>query len=643
MQTQETRWERLVWWLGVPVALVGATVGPYWIRALVLGHAHWFRIPLVGDAMFDTSAYLQPMGHAAAGLLPEAALIGSFAFIIRALAALLPDLSNAELWLVSRWAFGVLSVWIGAWTVHQWSGLERRGARWVSAMFWVSVALVIGMKPGLFSWFLPMGLFGAGVVPIVARALEERRTAQALCWSLCAAAVTAVYTWYALFTLLWLGAVWGAWIARRTTVRGTAVAFTVITVAGLLIAGGAAALASLTEAGRMAFEMANRFSLSHTRMPFVSGSVLLTMAWILLLIPVAQRAVGGLARRLEYAWTAWVVILLGFWHSPFTGAFIQNDHFRSLAVICSWLSLALLWNATRSPDMRPQRVSWVTTLMLAACLALSGFFTVKILLAPYAWNGDLLNVIQLAHWFALFLASLLIIRWMWARPPLRPSRFGALIGLGALVIGGMGWSAALNREFSEMSAIEPWTPLFRWVDEHVPAHAALCTNHGGQGFNLDDQISAITGRVVHFSNSTQYHREGNAAFMRSLYAVAGFFDAHTAVGSAELLQELSSFNQGLVCVQFPLHERLLRSLGFSQDRIDRVIGCPRESLEARWASLANALAQKKGDAQAFKATCPYVVIPDHAKALWRLPEGYVETRVMDHVSVWSITPSQQDE
>src|SRR3989344_8825802 len=159
--TTHTRqqWERILWWAGSPIVIALLTFGPYWIRALVLGRPDWLRIPLVGDAVFDTAAYLQPIGHAALGI-PEAALIGPFAALVSALATLFPNASVAELWLITRWLSTLVGLWIGAWAVRSWSGLPVRASRYASALFWVSLVLVLGMKPGVVSWFLPMGFFG---------------------------------------------------------------------------------------------------------------------------------------------------------------------------------------------------------------------------------------------------------------------------------------------------------------------------------------------------------------------------------------------------------------------------------------------------------------------------------------------------
>jgi hypothetical protein len=626
--------ETWAWWAGSPLIIALLTAGPYWIRALVLGRADWLRIPVVGDAVFDTAAYLQPIGHAAIGI-PEAALIGPFAALVSWLATIAPGASVAELWLITRWLTTLLALWTGAWAVRSWSGLPVRASRLISAMLWVSVVLVLGMKPGVFSWFLPMGFFGFAAVPLVADALERRRFVRAIIWSALIAIITSVYAWYQIFIMVWLSVVWFEWFGRRSwkllaawmAVAGAA-ASTIAVMAGIWIAR--------TEQGTVLLQLYERLSLSPTHMPFVSGSVLLTGLWIVLLIPVARRAVGRATQLASYAVAAWIALLLCFLHSPFTGHYIQNDHFRAPAVIASWLTLALVWNLTRSAEVRPRPPSRVTRRLLNTLLAISGLLTLRILAAPYAWNRDILNVVHLTHWFAFVFTAVLVVRWMNGKRPATPTAFAATLTIAALITGGVAWWYVLTQEFAGMTRVEKLQPLWTWVQRNVPADQSVCTDHGGDLLSLDDQLSAITGRVVHMAHTTLYHRERHEAFLTRMRTMAGFYNVRDA-GDEGYWELQATLNQFIVCDQFPWQRKLFSTLGLSKEQADTLITCPRAQIGAWWAPIQEQINNPVPNERAFKHMCPYVVIPDRTKPFWNLPADYQETRVMDGVSVWSLT------
>jgi hypothetical protein len=629
----KNQWEKWLWWIGTPVVLALLVWGPYLLRALILGHADWWRIPLVGDAMFDTAAYLQPTGRAVIGI-QETALLGPIAHVIRWLATIFPSASVAEIWLITRWLSAVAAVWIGAWMFRSWTDVTTRMARFLSAAFWFAIALVLSMKPGMMSWFLPLGLAGFAAVPLIEEALTKKRYAHAVLWTVLAAALTSVYAWYFLFIVVWAGVVWFLHFGKLHFKTSTA--WYVVAAASASLAGGFGGWwVTQTEKGQLTLQLYERLSLSPTHMPFVSGSVLLIAAWILLLIPVVRRAAGNPGRRAYLAVAAWMSLLFCFLSSPFTGHFIQNDHYRTAAAIASWLTLALVWNLTRSAEVRPRPPSIATRWLMNILLVVSAAYALKILFLPYAWNGDFLNVTHLTHWLALLFTILIVRRWMNQRAPLSTRVFAILIAIAALITGGVAWSAVLIREFKGMSAVEQDFSLFRWINTNTDPETTLCADHIWNGYSLDDQLAAITGRIVHFSHTTMYLHEGDAAFLDRMRTVAPFYDVRGA-GDEGYWELQSSENQFIVCEQFPWQTRIFKMLGLSQDQIDGLTGCPRTLINNRWAYVTDAINHPKPDADAFKQICPVVVIPDRTKPYWHLPDGYSETRVMDDTSVWSL-------
>jgi hypothetical protein len=632
-EQEENRW----WHVGVPLVTALITWMPYWLRNLIVGQTPWFRIPFVGDATFDTAAYLQPVGHAALGI-PEAALIGPFAIVIHLLAKLLPWMSVAELWLITRWISAFTAIWVGAWAAEQWTGLGRRASRLVSLTLWIALALVLGMKPGVFSWFLPLGLIGFACVPLVSERLRKNNVISAIIWSLLIAIATSVYAWYQLFVMPWLAVVWFRWFISKS-VRVSTIWFAIAAVAGSIIATLAGIWIATTSQGQIILQLYERLSFSPTHMIFISGSVLMTALWIPLFIPIMRRIESTTrdARLADLAMSAWITLLFVFFHSPFTGHYIQNDHFRSPAVIAAWLSLALVWHLSRRPHAISREPSTGEQALVLIPFFVSLGFVIKIIAAPYAWNGDQINIVQLTHWFALFLASWIVYRWINGSPAMKSKTIAWTLALSSLFIGANAWAAALTHEFSGMMRVGRLLPALRWIEQYVPAEASICADHGGDGYSLDDQISAITGRVVHFAHTTLYHKELDNGFLDRMKTVAGFFDVKTA-GAQELgyWQLQATLNQFIVCDQFPLQTKLLKTLGLSQPQIDLLISCPRERIASWWAPIQQAIDHPMHDEVAFKKICPYVVIPSRSQALWDLPAGYEEHPITSDVSVWSL-------
>jgi hypothetical protein len=286
-----------------------------------------------------------------------------------------------------------------------WSGLSVRTSRFVSLALFFSFALVLGMKPGMLSWHLPFAFLAFGSVPLAARRLQSMQIMEAIGWSIIAVASSAVYPWYLLFVLVWLGVSWFSVLGRKGFGR-VAAWWTLAAVGVSLISAYGAVWVTQTAAGAMRLEYYDRLAFVVSRMPFVSGTVLLTGLWIALFIPVMRRSVGTAEANASLALQAWMSLLLCFLSSPFTGAFIQNDHFRAPTVIVSWLSMALVWNLTRSAEVRPSPPSYLTRGLMVALLLVSGLYTIQILAQPYAWNHDLLNVLHLTHWFAFVLTAM---------------------------------------------------------------------------------------------------------------------------------------------------------------------------------------------------------------------------------------------
>lgn len=627
----------MLWWFGTPVALGLLNWGPNWIRNGLLGRTPWYSIPLATGTVFDVTAYLQPMSQSLYGS-SNATLIGPMTIPIRFIALLIPQAGVVDIMFAARWLSMIAVLWTGAWCISRWSGLDRASSRLFSLSFLVSLVLVLGMKPGAYSWFMPLGMLSLTLVFVVHEMLERQRFMRAIALSAIAFTISSVYAWYFLFVVVWLGVAWFQRFAR-SSIRLASMFYAL----GAAVASGIAITFAFwiarTAEGTMWIELHERLSLGYTHMIFVSGSALLTMLWAVLFVTVTLTAPNETWRRRAMVnESAWLTLLLAFFQSPFTGHFILNDHFRIVAVILSYFSLATVWAMASSQpfddDSARHAFPKIARAVPIITLAVSAFFVLKIIAAPYAWNNDFVNIIQITHWFALLLASWLVAYRVQRRRTVHEKHFFIVLLAGSLFIGGNAYAVMVTRDIESLPRLERLLPVINWIRSNVPRDATLCADYPGDGYNLNDVVAAHTGRVTYFAHTSWYQRERDIDFLNRMRTVIGFYDIRGA-GVEEPWRMLSTMNQFVACDEFPYHVRLFRALGLSQDRIDDLIECPRKTLNARWAYVEDAIERPNRDIEAFKRMCPFVVVPETKKTFWHLPDGYRETRVTNDVSVWS--------
>ncbi len=630
--------QAFLWWVGVPAALLLIIWGPYWIWNIVTGQPSWFRIPMVAGTIFDVTAYLQSVGHAMHGL-SGAGLLGPFAWPIRALSRIFPQASVAEIWFITRWMSECAAIWVGAWAIRNFSGSDPGRARLVSLALWLSLVIVLGMRPAVFSWFLPLGMFGMGAVMRMDHHLRKREAGKALAWFVLGLALSSVYAWYFLFVAVWGAVVWFQWFIQSSP-RIAFVFAILVTIAASFCAVILSFWVTQNSEGIIWLELYQRLSLSYTHFPFVSSSLLLTILWGILLVPLLRTIPEPWYARLGLAFIGWISLVFCFLLSPFTGHFILNDHFRAPAVVLSWFTLALIWEVyVHRPSPPPLVYGWMTRLPFVVFVGAS-LYVFRILAAPYAWNRDFLNVVQLSHWFALFVASLLVLALNHSVRRIGSKTFFLFLFGCLFCLSGIALSAVYNYEFAGLKRLEPLLPVFRWINVHIPVDATLCADHGGEGYSLDDMLSAHTGRVVYVAHTTLYHHERDQAYLDRMRTIAGFYDVRAA-GDEDYWKLQSSLNQFIVCGNFPLQKKIFQAFGWSEARINHLIGCPQSTIESRWSYVKERIDHPVSNTDAFKKICPWVAIPKRSRNVWQLPADYHEQTITNDFSLFSfrIPPS----
>jgi hypothetical protein len=624
------RWTSISWWVVAPIAIAAWVWAPHWIWNLNAGIADWWRIPVLPSPVFDTSAYLQWLGQIAVGL-DIGGLFRWFEWPLRALTAILyPSWSIPEIWLLTRWLSAVAVLWVGGWCVRKIGGLGVWPSRFTSSCIWLSLMLVLGMRPGVYSWYLPLGFFGMAAAASVVCALDRKRIAAAVLWSVLAVFATSVYLWFMLVVLIWIASAWGAWIIRKNR----AAWFVLVAFAALGSIAFAFVLAPWLDRSAwwpILVDVQERVGVAETRIPQIANPFIAMLGWIALLVAIARRRIGDDAARIVTVQWAWIALLLAWLVTPFIGFYIHNDHFRTPIVLLSWVSMAAVWFTTTPPSSslsqgEERRGIW-KTIPIATLLAALAFIA-KILLKPYGVGKDDLDILHLSLWFSLAVGAWLVIRHQQRRTSAPSRRWSVAVIVCSMLIGGIPLVATYQRQFAQMPDLVSREPVMAWITANIPPDRIGCADPSAA-----DVLSAHTGRRIVPAETTFYMRESNDATLKRFAAFASGYDLATS-GAGDALRQYIDLSQGIVCNQYPLQSRILRALGMSDDRIDGLIGCPRAMLDARFSAFMSISRTGTVDEAAFRDACPWVVVTDDQKVNWRIPAEYEETRVEGGVSVW---------
>ena len=620
---QKIPWGEWFWWLGFPLINFFIIWGPYWIWNIVYDQPLWWRIPMIYGSIFDTPTYLQWIGQAILGLEAGRPL-SWFAVLVRVLHYFFPQGSVSEIWLITRWFTTTSCLWIVAWCLARWAGLGRWPARFFALSFWLSLVLVLGMRPGVFSWYLPFGFLGMTATALVLAALEKKQFYAAIAWSLAALIAASVYSWFLFFVGLWLVTVWlsqlinysrkfflALWIFGSCLIA-TCLPFILIWVIP-------------TVRWSLLIDSLERFGLAYARLPLISNSFLAMLGWLGLVFYLNNK-------KLESIQWAWIALLLSWLMTPFTGVYIHNDHFRTPVVMLSWISLAIVWSyLSEGATLFSEQGTWVRRWLYYlpnAILGLSAFFIVNILRQPYAFNNDFLNVLHFSHWFALAVGSWLIIRRRSnLKHPAPKIFFGGLL-LGSLLIGGVAGIAALKLEFFVLATQQKYQPAIDWINFNVPATETICTDK-----DTADVLAAHTGRLIYPAETTFYLTEPSQDVFQRIILLAGVYDFFGA-GQGETLRYLSKIYIGIACGQFSRQVQWLSRLGLSETRIDLLRGCASQDIEQRIAQAVAAAEEKKFDPIQFRLTCHWIVVPEERRLYWNIPAEYLEFKLVRQILIF---------
>ncbi len=613
------------WWWGIPLFVLVVTLLPYWLWNIVGAHAGWsgiYRIPVAPDAIFDSYVYFQYLGLLKTGAHMDS--FGWFSWALYGLIRLFPRLSIPEIWIVSRWITTVLLLWIGAWSIRSLTGVSRHLARWSIMAFWLSFLLVIGLRPGVFSWYLPFGFFGLACLGFMNKALQEDRWFAAAGSGFLALGTLSVYPWFLLFG--------GASMVSLIVVRFISVNVRYFFVSLLAAILTVSAYVCLLASGIYAFHAPTIFSvyarsgISFSHMLFVSNTVLATFLWLLLLMcawPSSRGSEHDCARG--FLASSWIVVLCLWLSSPLVGVFIQNDHFVILAVMLSWMSVSPFLSSPTSVEFtqRTRRISY------SIALFASLFFV-------YILQKALRNITQFET-YTIHLSIWLTLAWAgWSywlttgrirsETFVKKSKYSLLFV--ATLAGSLGLAVVIRREMIKIPNIRLRLPVIEWIQANVPVEQAVCVDP----FNAS-VYGAHDARLTLPNLSNLFFVEEDDAQHRRLKTLGSAYDT-VAAKDEYLFQSLINGTRLQACEQFATTARFLQKMGISHERVNQFIGCDEQRANLYTYEVMRSIRARVVDVKVFRSTCPWVIIPDSAKPFWHIPDSYREIRVTNETSIW---------
>lgn len=596
------------WWLGVPIVVILVSYGPFLLMNCVLHTSvpTCWRVSMVGQIVFDFSVYSATLVSTALSIDTTALLPGVFQWLFRMAHLLVPAATPAELWLFFRIIFGVLIWWMLSWTLEAWTNVSRVHRRVAATALWLAIFLPLGFRQGVYSWFMPFGLVLFAASGKVPRLLERQNVVKALLWTGIGLAVSTVYAWFLVFAGFWFVSTWCEWLITRLSKRWIVGAWlaacltSVATVMTLVLRYGDVVQARLESMYRVGF--------GFTFMPMISTMLFAAIGWLVVIFVLSWQSHGGSdAKEKEFGllFRVWLILVFAWCSSLFMGAYIHNDHFRTLILLFAWISAVSSVDWTCGITLRKGKV--VVAVMGAIATIISFMYVIR----PYAFDGDQLNTIHLFVWAALACISARLL-WSTYAVRLHPYKLGAFFLTFALVIGGLQYAVMFTAEAKRWPSQQQYAQLFTWMRSEIPESDHVCVEPTDAEF-----IGSQSGRSVFFTEQNVYPISRETLRDR-LVTFSAIREVDHDVASR--WTELLGYNY-IPCGQFGLQRRVLAPF-MSSERLDRMLGCDRAGMRADEEfvqTLPSNFALADIDTSSL---CPWIVVNRSFKGSWSIPDTY---------------------
>lgn len=579
-------------WTGLVALLTGLYVWlPFWISAFLGRESTWWRVPTVHGTMFDSHMYLTWVGYIQAGI-PFANNLGWYKYVLAFLDTLTQgQASVAELWLLSAWLSSFLSALVVYFTGKKIIHLERNNALLLTLAWWLSVSAHSGWRPGVYSWYIAIGFLAVALILRTSSTTFRRYLAL-----LAALLLGSVYPWFLIPLALWVGAeVIHLHAANQRVVLGLWSA----SVAGSI--GAALVVTHLWPTQLFhTLEVFTRYGLGFTHLPFLSTSLLTVIGWITILL-ISDHSSAKNTSLTRSLLTGWLVTFFCFELSPFTGIVFQNDHFRAIILLLSWLSLFQVVSSFSSLELQQR-----TKQIIPCIAALSAVFIIWKSARLVIHYHDDLSIIQVAYWLPLLGGSIYL-----AFPAIR-QHFAIIFVVASLPFTIFAAQKVIQREIARPQTLREQAHLRDEIMAKVDKETRICTDPGQA-----NRIASFIPRLILPAVTYRFLPESEQAQQDFLRAYAYGWQGQTKIEQQAHLERLIAQDQYLPCNR--LTEKFLKSLGLTEKQIDPLTGCPRNSMKTALYFVTTDFPTKKESERAFAKACPWILIPPKQTDRWRIP------------------------
>lgn len=596
------------WYFAIPLIIGGLTYGPYLIIQCGGGMDMCWRVPVAGQVVFDLNTYFSVIGRIFAE--SRDTLSGAFGMFIRFAAWAFPSASVPEIWLMLRWTSGVVSLWLFAWMLECIIPTSKSISRWLASGFWVMIFLSLGFRPGIYSWVMPFTIISFCAAILAGRSIREMKILKALLTSGLAVIFSIFYSWTFVTIVIWLGAIWMSFFLE--TIRLKSVWQWLITVAFTLVVTGSILWFFPSERLSIIIETLLRNGMAFTRMPIISTMLVNAIIWVLLLVVIRPLFSSSFEVKDRGLWLdlsiGWFAALFGWISNIFTGAYVQNDHFRMPLLLMSFITFAAL--AVRLRDTKASEIlsGSISRKVFLGIFVISGVASLKYLSGPYAINGDQFAPIHVFVWLSLAVVSSMV---LWPSVLNFHRRWFSLTLIAvSVVLGVIPYQVMFFKEARRLSELKnDVAPMIKWIDESVPVGDHICADP-----EIDEMVSAFSKRFVFFTLEDTYASMPDNELYRRVGTLSSLVNPED---KNRIFDEWADYirRQRLACSVYARDRAIARKI-FGERFSVWSFGCDVDQVSRDERFVASMYAGNFSNIDDVRSLCSHLAIPSRAKSQW---------------------------
>ncbi len=558
----------------------------------------FWRITDLPKVIFDQTFYLQWLARDlfhSYHLLPF--LLRPAVWLLRPLAKWI---SLSEMYILSIWVSGVLSLWLFAWLIRSLGHQSVTEARGKSLLIFFLVQSILGLRPGAPSWYIPFFLLALLCVWKGEQAWESRHAGSALFFWIVAAFSATIYPWY--FAIV-VGTACLLFTQRFFRARWVPPL--------LMIGGGCAAVVFFLRARWVPHLLASPtlyhaviqgIGFGHTTT--LSNTILVIFIWLFLWGSVVRRS-GRVSHFFLAAWTAQVIL---WFQSVVTGFSMIPDHFIYTVWILSALSFAC-WPEMRGVlPLSPRQRRWFE------CTAWFAIGFVVYIFGKLAWGLYTVDtfpslIIHTGIWTFLALGLFAFVRPPFARG-LAVLIAGSSIVLGVLAIPAI--AAPYVAHNLPVRGVRAWISR-----EHPSADLRWCSD-----YLTGEYLFSTTGQIFHLSTSDRLDPLPLEIAQNRMVELGTYFHASSA-GELYIWDDSIVVDLDFACSGFIPYRKLYALLPLSQEQQVFLTGC-----DEVWADRTRAAVLARIEERWHiplpdrSPLCDRFVVQKRLSKDWRIPSGY---------------------